>query len=114
MLGGADCLPGPRCGHLHCVGTAGSLRAASQVGGYVALMFRQRLCARPGCGAPASVVLTFQYATRTVWLLDQGELDPAAIDLCTPHADRLSPPRGWTGHDRRASASPGMSTSVAS
>ena len=95
--------------------TATGIRVAHEVGGYVALMFRQRLCARPGCGAPASVVLTFQYATRTVWLLDQqGEPDPAAIDLCTPHADRLSPPRGWTGHDRRASASPGMSTSVAS
>jgi hypothetical protein len=65
-------------------------------------MFRPRFCARPGCGAPATVVLTFQYATRTVWLFDQGEPDPAAIDLCARHADRLSPPRGWTAHDRRA------------
>jgi hypothetical protein len=77
-------------------------------------MFRPRLCARPGCGATATAVLTFQYATRTVWLSDQGEPDPAAIDLCSRHADRLSPPRGWTGHDRRAGASPGLSTSVAS
>jgi len=77
-------------------------------------MFRPRLCARPGCGAPATAVLTFQYATRTVWLLDQGEPDPAVIDLCTAHADRLSPPRGWTGLDQRAGASPGMSASVAS
>lgn len=77
------------------------------------LMFRPRLCARPGCGAPATAVLTFQYATSTVWLLDQGDLDPAAIDLCAAHADRLRPPRGWTAHDRRASA-PGMSTPVAS
>jgi len=84
------------------------------VAGYVAFMFRPRLCARPGCGAPATAVLTFQYATRTVWLLDQGDPDPAAIDLCTRHADRLSPPRGWTGHDRRDSATPGMSTPVAS
>lgn len=84
------------------------------VGGYVASMFRPRLCARPGCGAPATAVLTFQYATRTVWLLDQGDPDPAAIDLCARHADRLSPPRGWTGHDHRDSASSGMATSVAS
>ena len=78
-------------------------------------MFRTPLCARPGCGAPATAVLTFQYSTRTVWLLDPaGEPDPSAIDLCGPHADRLSPPRGWTGHDRRADASSGMSTSVAS
>ncbi len=76
-------------------------------------MFRPRLCAGPGCGVPASAVLTFQYATRTVWLLDPGDVDPTAIDLCAPHADRLSPPRGWTGHDQRASASP-RSASVAS
>jgi hypothetical protein len=60
-------------------------------------------------------VLTFQYATRTVWLLDQGDdRDPAAIDLCARHADRLSPPRGWTGHDRRVGATPDVSTPVAS
>ena len=89
------------------------IRDPEGAGGYVALMFRPRLCARPGCGVPASAVLTFQYATRTVWLLDQGDPDPAAIDLCAPHADRLSPPRGWIGHDQRAGAS-GMSASVAS
>lgn len=77
-------------------------------------MFRPRYCARPGCGAPATAVLTFQYATSTVWLLDPGEPDPAAIDLCTRHADRLSPPRGWTAHDRRAGAGAGLSTPVAS
>ncbi len=95
-------------------GAGGAIRAGTVAGGYVALMFRQRLCARPGCGAPATAVLTFQYAIRTVWLLDQGDPDPAAIDLCGRHADRLSPPRGWTGHDHRASAAPGLSTSVAS
>jgi len=59
-------------------------------------------------------MLTFQYATRTVWLTDQGDPQPAAIDLCGRHADRLSPPRGWTGHDGRVGASSGLSTSVAS
>jgi len=77
-------------------------------------MFRPRLCAHPGCGAPATAVLTFQYASRTVWLLDQGEPEPSAIDLCPRHADKLSPPRGWTSHDRRASSAPGITTSVAS
>ena len=76
-------------------------------------MFRPRLCARPGCGARATAVLTFQYATRTVWLMDQGDEDPAAIYLCGRHADRTAPPKGWTGHDRRAGAS-GVSTPVAS
>ena len=84
-------------------------------------MFRPRLCARPGCGAPATAVLTFQYATRTVWLLDPGDDDPSAIPLCARHADGLIPPLGWTAHDRRTAgsgvarpASPGMSTPVAS
>jgi hypothetical protein len=76
-------------------------------------MFRPRLCARPGCGASATAVLTFQYATRTVWLLDPADPEPSAIDLCARHADGLRPPRGWTAHDRRTGA-PGMSTSVAS
>ena len=58
-------------------------------------------------------MLTFEYASRTVWLLDQGDPDPSMIDLCARHADRLRPPRGWTAHDRRAGAS-GLSTSVAS
>ena len=65
---------------------------------------RPRLCSRPGCAEPAGAALAFQYATRTVWLEDLGEPDPHTIDMCTMHADRLSPPRGWTGEDRRRSA----------
>jgi len=90
-----------------------SIRAGARTGRYFALMFRPRLCARPGCGAPAAAMLTFQYATRTVWLLDQAEPDPAAIDLCARHADRTAPPNGWTAYDRRTGASD-VSTSVAS
>ncbi|MEW6153307.1 MAG: DUF3499 family protein [Actinomycetota bacterium] len=69
-------------------------------------MERARLCSRPGCAEPAGAALAFQYASRTVWLEDLGEPDPHTIDLCTMHADRLSPPRGWTGEDRRRSAGP--------
>jgi len=58
-------------------------------------------------------MLIFQYATRTVWLLDQLDPDPAAIDLCARHADRTAPPKGWTLHDRRAGDG-AVSTSVAS
>jgi hypothetical protein len=74
----------------------------------------QRLCAHPGCGAPATAVLTFQYASGTVWVLDLGEPEPSAIDLCTRHADKVSGPRGWTTHDRRAGSGSDVSTSVAS
>ncbi|HEX7277389.1 MAG TPA: DUF3499 family protein [Acidimicrobiales bacterium] len=65
-------------------------------------MQRPRLCARPGCGEAASATLSFQYATSTVWLDDVGAKEPHTIDLCARHADRLAPPKGWTGHDRRA------------
>lgn len=69
-------------------------------------MVRPRLCARPGCGAEAMATLSFRYATRTVWLDDLGPAEPSTIDLCGRHADRLSAPRGWTGHDRRAASRP--------
>jgi hypothetical protein len=73
-----------------------------------------RLCARPGCGAAATAELVFQYANATAWVLDLGDPEPASIDLCTRHADRVSAPRGWTTHDRRAGSGPSVSTSVAS
>ena len=65
-------------------------------------MHRPRLCARPGCGEAATATLSFQYASSTVWLDDLGPKEPATIDLCGRHADRLAAPKGWTGHDRRA------------
>ena len=69
-------------------------------------MERARLCGRPGCAEPATATLVFQYATRTLWLEDLTERNPHTIDICTRHADRLTPPRGWTGEDRRRSAGP--------
>jgi hypothetical protein len=77
-------------------------------------MSRPRLCARPACGAPATASLVFQYVARRVWLEDLGEAQPYKIDLCSRHADRLNVPMGWTGEDRRAVASPEVSTPVAS
>ncbi|HVL28834.1 MAG TPA: DUF3499 family protein [Acidimicrobiales bacterium] len=69
-------------------------------------MERARLCRRPGCAEPAAAALTFQYAARTVWLDDIGPREPHSIDLCTMHADRVTPPRGWAGEDRRRTAGP--------
>jgi len=48
-------------------------------------------------------MISFQYASSTVWLDDLGPVkDPSTIELCGRHANRLAPPKGWTGHDRRA------------
>lgn len=47
--------------------------------------------------------MTFDYAERAVWLEDLG-IDAGApgYDLCVDHADRLTPPMGWTLTDRRS------------
>lgn len=76
-------------------------------------MQRPRLCARPGCGETATATLSFQYATSTVWLDDLGAKEPSSIDLCARHADRLAPPKGWTGEDRRALARDGRAATAA-
>jgi hypothetical protein len=69
-------------------------------------MERARHCSRPGCAEPASATLIFNYATRELWVEDLGERDPHTIDLCGMHADRLNPPIGWTGTDRRRPSGP--------
>ena len=60
----------------------------------------RRLCARPGCGAPAAATLRFQSTQRQAWLV---ELDENAArtqgDLCRRHAAALVLPRGWELHD---------------
>jgi hypothetical protein len=65
------------------------------------LHFR-RLCARPGCGTPATATLRFQPTLRQAWLVD---LDESAArtqgDLCRRHAAALVLPRGWELHDER-------------
>ena len=52
--------------------------------------------------------MSFDYADRQVWLDD---LDPTAMPagsyaLCDTHADRLTPPVGWTLSDRRGRVRP--------
>jgi hypothetical protein len=61
-----------------------------------------RQCARPGCSAPATTTLSYDYTGRTVWLDPLHEDDhPARHDLCSRHADRLSVPNGWRLENRR-------------
>jgi uncharacterized protein DUF3499 len=61
-----------------------------------------RGCARPGCPAPASATMTFAYHPRTIRIGPlAAEAIPEAYDLCAPHADRSTPPRGWTLDDGR-------------
>jgi hypothetical protein len=45
--------------------------------------------------------MTFDYDARAVWLLEVEMTDGGGYALCTSHADRMTPPLGWTLTDRR-------------
>ena len=62
---------------------------------------RSHGCARPTCGAPAAAILTYDYASRTVWIDPPGEPILGAWSICAAHADGLKVPIGWGLHDRR-------------
>lgn len=61
-----------------------------------------RLCERPGCSDPASVLYGVDMAVPLVWLeaLD-GEVGYGRGSLCRRHADAMVVPRGWSFDDRR-------------
>ena len=58
----------------------------------------KRLCARPGCGAPAAATLRFQPTRREAWLVALDETRTEG-DLCARHAGGLVLPRGWQLHN---------------
>jgi len=60
------------------------------------------------CGAPAGIVMAFAYQARLIWLeeLTEPVIPGAGYAMCQAHADRLTPPVGWTLLDRRRPARP--------
>ena len=57
-------------------------------------------CAR--CGSPAAAIMTFNYSDGAVWLDDLSDpIDKYGYSMCADHADRMTPPQGWTLTDRR-------------
>jgi len=56
-------------------------------------------CSRTGCNDPAVVCAGFDTVDRLVWF-DLPGRGGAAL-LCSAHAERLVPPRGWILRDRR-------------
>jgi hypothetical protein len=69
-----------------------------------------RRCSRPGCGAPAVVLLGFDASRSLAWfapLDDEGALHGS--ELCHRHADSVRVPKGWWLDDRRV-ASPQLFT----
>ena len=70
----------------------------SGLDGYAAGMLSR--CSR--CGTPAATFMTFDYSARAVWLDDLGAHgEVPGYAMCVDHADRLTPPMGWTLADRR-------------
>jgi hypothetical protein len=64
-----------------------------------------RGCAKTGCAEPASASVGLRYDDRVVVMgVAQARYDPNLLELCTEHADRLIPPRGWVREDRRRPA----------
>jgi hypothetical protein len=55
------------------------------------------------CGAPAGIVMSFNYGDRHIWLDDMIEpvTTGRGFAMCQEHAGRLTPPVGWTLSDRR-------------
>lgn len=55
------------------------------------------------CSTPAAAHMTFDYAEKAVWLeeLESDTERGRGYALCTGHADRMTPPLGWTLTDRR-------------
>jgi len=65
----------------------------------------QRRCSRPTCATLANATLSFDYAKQQAVLTPLiSELRPELYDLCAAHADRTSPPRGWSLADDRFTA----------
>lgn len=71
-----------------------------------------RQCSRTNCSRPAAATLTYVYSDSTVVV---GQLsaaaEPHSYDLCAPHADRFTAPRGWdVVHIQTEYRDPGPST----
>lgn len=65
-------------------------------------MSRTPRCARPGCGAAADATLSYDYASRTVWLDPTDRGVEGGWFLCPTHASNMRAPVGWAVDDRRA------------
>ena len=54
------------------------------------------------CGAEPVATVALRYTEREVVVTELApERDPNLLDLCRAHADRMTPPLGWTVTDRR-------------
>ncbi len=65
-----------------------------------------RNCAKTRCGSEAVTTLSLRYDVREVLIRNlTPEHDPNFLDLCSEHAEGLTPPRGWLVRDERVPVS---------
>jgi hypothetical protein len=61
-----------------------------------------RVCAKTRCDAPPIATVALVYISREVVVEDlTTQRDPAVIDLCREHLERMVAPRGWSVRDER-------------
>ena len=64
-----------------------------------------RTCAKMRCEAEPVATITLGYAEREVVIGGLlAERDPNLLDLCREHAERMTPPVGWSVRDERQTA----------
>ncbi len=72
---------------------------------YVIYAHGMRRCAKVGCPEAAAATIGIRYAAREVVIGDLlPQHDPNLLDLCHPHAERLTAPFGWSRLDGREPA----------
>ncbi len=72
---------------------------------YVIYARNMRRCAKVGCSEVAAATIGIRYAAREVVIGDLlPQHDPNLLDLCHPHAERLTAPFGWSRLDGRGLA----------
>ena len=61
-----------------------------------------RTCAKMRCEQEPVATVALVYTERAVVVSPLADTrDPSLLDLCREHAERLSPPVGWTIRDQR-------------
>ena len=86
-------VPAIACGQAHPVAAAAGPAGRD----ILALIMTRRPCSRVNCDIDAVATLTYVYADSMAVLGPLSDsAEPHSYDLCAVHAERLSPPQGWT------------------
>lgn len=72
-----------------------------------------RACGKQGCRQPAAATAALRYRERVLWICDLlPQHDPNLLDLCSGHADAITPPYRWRRLDERGDT-PGLAVATA-